>query len=651
MFLRLTLALTTTLALLVTQSARAADARVPLASFVQDEQFSRPRLSPDGEHVAIIVKLAQGDRFIPTVTVYSLPDLKIVSAVRLPAFQVPLDMAWTSNSRLAIAKGIEVGTRERPQSTGEILAVDMDGARPEYLYGYHMFSESSRGDRIADDHGGATFAALPHPRNNHLLINAHEWNTERSHLYDINALNASRKALADINMPYLKFVMQPDMTPRYAYGSDEKNHFVLYRRDDTSGAWTLQPQEPGEQLVPRVFSADGLAVYGTWNKNGGPDKVVRQDVASGARVTLASHNKSNVDLIMENALGVPFAAGSELGIPHLSYFDPQDPDTKLHQALSAQFPGAFVSFINYSDNGSKLLFGVTSDRDPGSYYLYDKQTNNAALLFATMQQIDPDQMAERRPVHYTARDGLDLYGYLTLPKHAAGVKLPMVLLPHGGPHGIRDTWFYDNDAQFLASRGYAVLQVNYRGSIGRGARFQLAGYRHWGDAIQDDLIDGVKWAVSQGEVDGGRVCVFGASFGAYSALMLPARAPGMFKCAVGYAGVYDLPLLYKRDDVGGEARLQNSLGSYIGTDQAEMAKFSPDRLADKITVPVLLVHGGKDKVAPIEHAYLMRDALTKAGHAPEWMEVPYEGHGFYDSKNVSAFYGKLEAFLQKNIGQ
>jgi dipeptidyl aminopeptidase/acylaminoacyl peptidase len=192
--------------------------------------------------------------------------------------------------------------------------------------------------------------------------------------------------------------------------------------------------------------------------------------------------------------------------------------------------------------------------------------------------------------------------------------------------------------------------VNFRGSGGRGVNFQEAGYRQWGNKVQDDIIDGLKWTIAQGEVDGSRVCSYGSSFGGYSALMLAARAPSMFKCAVGYAGVYDLNLLQSSDQYRGNKAAQSVIARYVGTDKQELDRNSPVTLAANIKAPVLLVHGGKDKRAPLQHAEEMREALTKAGNAPEWLVAPNEGHGFYDTANRTAFYEKLEAFLARNIG-
>jgi dipeptidyl aminopeptidase/acylaminoacyl peptidase len=349
----------------------------------------------------------------------------------------------------------------------------------------------------------------------------------------------------------------------------------------------------------------------------------------------------------------PFAAIRNIGIPNVRYLDADSPNTKLHKDLSQQFPGSIVNFINFTDDGNKLLFGVASDRDPGSYFLYDKKSGTANLLFSTSEEIDPEQMAERRPFAFKARDGLELFGYITVPKNTDTnkQKLPMVLIPHGGPFGISDSWYFDEDAQFLASRGYAVLQINFRGSGGRGETFRESGFTHWGNLIQDDLIDGVKAAIAQGGIDSKRICTFGTSFGGYSALMLAAREPDMFKCAVGYAGVYDLAYIFKEDHVTANKGSIAFFKRTMGENEDELARQSPAKQAEKIKIPVWLVHGGKDEVSPPEHAKRMREALIKAGHPPEWTMEPDEGHGFYDTQRRKEFYEKLEKFLYLHIGQ
>ncbi|HEU4373282.1 MAG TPA: S9 family peptidase [Telluria sp.] len=633
-------------------AVHAADALIPVESFVEERQFGQPRLSPDGKHIALNVRIKRGDRTVPTMTVYTLPELQVVSTIAMPNYEIPINFAWISNRRLVLAKGLELGLRERPVATGEVVALDFDGSKQEYLYGYKGFKQSSRGDRYGDDHGKAAPAHVPQARDGHVFLGTHEWTSNHSLLYDVNTGNAARKLLADIPMKDLGFLFQNDAKPRFAYGDDDNNYAVLFRRDDASGEWRkVDPATLGAFYHPFAFTPDNSAVYASQSDNGGPSRVVRDDMQTGQRTVVAPAIGGDVDIVEFSAAPrVPFAVASTTGIPKARYLNDSAPDAILHKTLSAQFPDAYVHFVNFTDDGQKLLFEVQSDRDPGSYYVFDKQTGKAAMLFANMPLIDSDQMAERKPVSFAARDGVVITGYLTVPKNPGNKRLPMVLLPHGGPFDIKDEWYFDDDSQFLASRGYAVLQVNFRGSGGRGVGFRQAGFRQWGGKILDDLIDGVKWANGRADIDPARVCVYGISYGGYAALMLPVREPAMFKCSVGYAGRYDMITKYDQRGIKGDTRLTNYLIRTMGDDPAVLAANSPSRLADQIKVPVLLIHGAKDKTTDIEQANAMREALTRAGRPPEWLMFEREGHGFYDSEHRKEVYQRLEAFLAKHIG-
>lgn len=471
-------------------------------------------------------------------------------------------------------------------------------------------------------------------------------------LYDVDSVTASRRTVAEIRRPGFSFLLEAGVTPRFAHGCESDLSHTIFRFDERSSAWEPFAVKPGEVLIPMTISSDGKELLATVAEQGAPAKLIRQGIAGSERRVLAEDAVGDIGLIERGPFrSGPFAAGTSLGMPTLRYFDPASPMAQLHAALSAQFPGRFVHFRNFSRDGEKLLFSVASDRDPGAFYLFDRATGRASLLFASKPWIEPERMAEQRPIRFAARDGLELHGYLTLPPDRGDRKLPLVLLPHGGPHGVNDDWFFDTDAQFLASRGYAVLQVNIRGSSGRGEKFDALGHRQWGGQMVDDLIDGVRWTLAQGFVDAERICAHGASYGAYAAMMSAIRTPGMFKCAVGYAGLYDLAMIYDEYDAKSSATSYNYTVKVIGRDAAELAATSPTRQADKLTIPVLLVHGADDGVTPRAQVEAMRDALKKVGRPPEWFVVEDEGHGFYAPKNRRAFYEKLEAFLAKHIGE
>ena len=629
-------------------------APVPIQSFVKQEQYAQPRISPDGKHLAVTVRVPIGKREVPTMTFYSLPDLKIESVVRLPVYQVPLDYYWVSDTRLVVRKGREEGSREAPSSYGEVLAMEYDGKKQEYLYGYERFANAPRNSGFADDYGSANISDVPTSRNGRVFLSSNLWNTDFSELLDVDAARGSRRTVARVPYPHFTFSVQNDGKPRFASGANDDAVFTLLRREGDTAAWNrVPPAKTGARLLPFAFSADDREFMAWHSQDGEPDKLVREDLATGARrVVAADRDGSIASPMFGTSRDLPIATFTTVGIPQVRYLEAEtNPDVALHRQIAAQFPGNTVRFIDVTQDGGKLLFIVQSDRDPGTYYLFDRKTGQADMLFAAMDTLEPDAMAERRPVSFKARDGLPLHGYLTLPRQPAAGKLPLVLIPHGGPHGSYDSWYFDTDAQFLANRGYAVLQVNFRGSAGRGESFREAGYRQWHGKIMDDLVDGVRWATGQANIDGNRMCVFGASFGGYAALTLASREPALFKCAIGYAGVYDLKLFFQEDAAKRSKRTRSFYKHYVGDDIKELDRISPALHADTIKAPVLLIHGGKDTIAPKEHALRMRDALTKAGQPPEWYYVDYEWHGFYDTENQVEVYRRLESFLAKHIGK
>jgi len=628
-----------------------AQAAVPLAAFVHEDQYYNPRLAPDGKHIAITTRVPDGDRFVPVLTMYSLPDMKITGAMRFPKFELPVSYQWVSPTRLVVAKGREIGSREAPVATGELVATNLDGSKQEYLFGQDMWKSSSRGDRYGDDYAFGYIEDVSKKRDGHLFVTSRSWRGKSTMLYDIDSVRATRKLIASVPEQDMTFVLQKSGLPRFAFGTDQQSHGVEYRFDDASGRWNKIEKDTGRRYMPLQFSEDDRDFIAVHSAKGEPDRLVSENLATGERKVLFADPVGSAGSFIYTRDSLPIGAESAIGIPKARYFDETNADVLLHKQLSAQFPGQALHFIDFSDDGKTLLFRVRSDRDPGSYYLFDRTTMKADMLFSAMEAIDPEQMAERRPISFKARDGLELHGFVTMPAHAAGAKLPLVLLPHGGPHGVHDDWYFDEDAQFLASRGYAVLQVNYRGSAGRGVNFKEAGYRQWGGKVLDDLEDGTRWLIAQGEVDGNRACAYGASFGAYASLMLATRDSNLFKCAVGYVGVYDLKLLAKPENNRQDDVMAATFRKYVGDDKAELDRISPVMLAAKIKVPVFLVHGGNDKIAPVEHAHAMRAALTAVGRPPEWFLAPTERHGFYDTANRTAFYEKLEAFLARNIGK
>jgi dipeptidyl aminopeptidase/acylaminoacyl peptidase len=619
---------------------------IPVENFARHASYDMPRLSPDGQYLAVSVEDGENH----AVVIYRLSDMSHPSSyLAMPKFQLPADIQWVGPTRLVIEKAKLYGSLDKPLLTGEILATDVDGKHVDAMFSRDWNLESHGNLRTVDD-GYATVAGLPPKANNHFYMQAYTWNDQDgTFLYDVDAISGTRHLISQIGTKDMSFVVDSQGKPRYAWGQDDANNFVVYQQ--INGGWAPLPKAvDGSTFQPVAFSTDQQHLYAYASTKGGPSALVLFNADGTGRQVLAKDDFGSIAHVQWTPANQPFAATTATGIPTPIVIDGKEHLAGLYMALSKKFPDDFVDFTSFSEDGSKFVFVVSSDRNPGDYYLFDTQHNTIRKLFSVAEGMDRTKLGTRTPMRFTASDGTPLEAILTVPTGASMNDLPMVLLPHGGPFDIRDDWFYDNDAQFLASRGYLVLQVNYRGSGGRGPDFVKSGYGKWGTRIQQDLIDAVKWAEAQHYADPKRVCVYGASFGGYSAMMTAIRAPDLFKCAVGYAGIYDLAMMYDKGDIKDNANGISYLNAAIGKDPAVLAANSPDKLADKINVPVLLIHGEDDQRAPFAQAKAMRAALDAAHKPYEWLTKSGEGHGFYSEQNNVDLYNHLQAFLAKYIG-
>ena len=326
----------------------------------------------------------------------------------------------------------------------------------------------------------------------------------------------------------------------------------------------------------------------------------------------------------------------------------------IQASVDRAMPG-YVNRLSWSRDRNVVLVDSRSDRTPGSLYLLDRKAGKMEWLFDRRPWIKPAEMAPMKAVTYPARDGLPIPAYLTVPKDSPGKDLPMVVVIHGGPWVSGETWGFDPEAQFLASRGYAVLQPNFRGTTRYGWKHFASSFNQWGLAMQDDIEDGVRWAVAQGIADPKRVCLYGGSYGGYATMMGLAKTPDVYRCGINYVGVTDLSLLMTAtwSDNAYSQSVQHTYREMIGDvdrDAARLTATSPVNLADRIKAPVMLVYGGMDARVPIAHGTRMRSALESAGAKPIWIAPEGEGHGFRDLKNQKVFYEAMEKFLDENIG-
>lgn len=320
---------------------------------------------------------------------------------------------------------------------------------------------------------------------------------------------------------------------------------------------------------------------------------------------------------------------------------------KLDKAL----PGLVKLPVDEAGHGAAQVFYAYGDRIPGAFYLYRPGSNQLHRIAECAPWIKPEEMAETKPVTYGTRDGLEIQGYLTLPPGLPGKQLPFIILPHGGPW-VREVWGFDREAQFLANRGYAVLQPNYRSSTGYGEAFVKAGYKQYGLKIQDDITDGVQWAIEQAIADPKRVAIFGCSFGGYATMVGLTQTPELYRCGINYSGVTDLnrPLRHATDRA---PKLAHSFArTRIGDFRREkdlLKEVSLLNHVENIQAPVLLIYGGRDRVVDIEQGRRLEKELKAKKKTYEFIYEPLEGHGFHTPTNIFKLYNRIDAFLDKHM--
>ena len=321
------------------------------------------------------------------------------------------------------------------------------------------------------------------------------------------------------------------------------------------------------------------------------------------------------------------------------------PEAKRFRTLLDQFAGLQLSVVSSSLDGSTAVYHVMSDVYSGFYYLW--QDDELKFLFKRYPDLDTSKLLGVEPIIIKARDGTGINGYLTKATQGAG---PTVMLIHGGPHGIRDLWSFNNEVQMLAAQGFNVIQVNFRGSGGYGESFAELGYGEWGRHIQYDIIDTTRWAIEQNIALPDKLCIMGGSFGAYSAVQSAILEPELYQCAVAAAGIYDLPMLYKKGDVKDVYSGKAYLDEVLGTDEAILRAYSPVHHIDKLKAKLLIVHGEADQRAPIQHARVLMGALDDAGIAYESQIEAGEGHGLLSLENRLEYFRTVSRFIHAAIG-
>lgn len=480
-------------------------------------------------------------------------------------------------------------------------------------------------------------------------------NRDDAHLHDVYHLDLRTNELEQVaknpgNVTH--WVPDAELRVRAALASTDSGGVNLLVREDVAAKWsTLIEWDADDALTsgPVAFTLEGDSLYLLDSREANAAQLVTFDLHSLATEIIAADREYDVSEVMihPDTRKVQLVSFVKARAEHVVLDKSIARDIEAIRGLN---PGdSSISHRTHADDVWVVTF--TEDRRPISYYSYDRRSKEGTFLFHARPTLAEYTLAEMEPVTITARDGLTLHGYLTLPPGAGRRHLPLVLNVHGGPWH-RDMWGYDPESQWLANRGYAVLQVNFRGSTGYGKTFLNAGDREWGAKMHDDLVDAVRWALDQGIADPQRVAIYGGSYGGYAALVGATFTPDLFRCAVDIVGPSNLITFINTIPPYWSSYL-SMLHRRVGDPQKDrefLESRSPLFHVDRIKIPLLIAQGANDPRVKQAESEQIVAAMLEKGIDHEYLLFPDEGHGFAKPESRLKFYAAAEKFLARHLG-
>jgi dipeptidyl aminopeptidase/acylaminoacyl peptidase len=614
-----------------------ASAAPSIADFAAEADFGTPTLSPDGQKIAYVAHAKDGR----VLVVEDLATHK--TRPLLSATSDTYEISWCrfkNDDRLLCGFAGTIFADGQPYPQSRLVAVDVSGAdKPRVLIKNSGRRDTQFQDRIVD-------WQVNDPR--HVLIEL-TGESDYGPFPSVNSLDVysgTSRMVERSRIPITDWHTDRQGVVRFGSGYDEhQSQYVTRDKDDapwrTLAKWDLGSHE---QFDVYGFGTDPEMLLVS-DQYKGRSAVFEMDLTEkNERQLLFAQPEVDVDGPIywpTDHRVVGFRYQNEW--PQRMLIDTEA--ARVYASLDRAIPNANNWVLDSSRDGSRLLIASYTDVRPANYYLLDSRAHQLQLIGSENPALAKTALSPMKPVKIKGPGGITLPGYLTLPAGSQGKKLPMVVYPHGGPYA-RDDWGFDSMVQFMASRGYAVLQVNYRGSTGYGDEWLDAGLRNWGTVMVDDISAATRWAIAEGIADPAHTCIVGWSYGGYAALMSAVREPDLYRCVVSIAGVSDLRALYEQEQrfYGGRYRAKYSIGS----DVDELKAGSPLRAPEKITAPVLMVHGDDDIQVNVDHSKRMARALKSAGKKYELVIIEDGNHSLSRYEWRQTLLTKLEAFLATN---
>lgn len=612
------------------------------------------KLSPLGNYLAVLKEIDEKRR----VVVFDYPSMKYRSALVYPGDNEVGSFWWANDDRIIATIVEDFSGLESGRSYGELFAMNADGSKPKHVFGFRAGARSERLTRIpqiSNEYASAYIIDYLDDDPEEILINIRYWSrgfsnvTEAAHL-NIYTGKLSQKVRAPVSNSSM--ASDSDGNIRFAFSTNDDQDSVIHQRDLETRRWSVFSKTPYGQggMQPLKIAEDGR-IYVSYGPGDGPAGIYLLEPKTQKLEKIYQHDLVDAYLRLDrndDIYGVEVMPDKLKFVP----LDSKHPRSKLIKALAKIFPDSVPTITSGTRDNSLLVARLVNPGKTPEFYLYNSKEKKLELLFDSRPDFDDKLLANQRPVMITARDGMEMHGYLNLPAGHEAKNLPFIIVPHGGPHGPRDEWGFDWFAGILPAAGYATLQINYRGSGGYGVKYERAGHREWAKKMQDDLTDATQWAIRQGIADPERVCIFGWSYGGYATVMSISREPDLYKCAAAGAGVYDNEIQYNQADFASQTRWgKKYMDKVIGSTKQDRLFASPAHYVHKIKTPLLLVHGEEDARVPVEHLDSLLKAYKKADKKrPEVLRLKKEAHTPRAEKNFIKMWTTILAFVEKHIG-
>jgi dipeptidyl aminopeptidase/acylaminoacyl peptidase len=625
----------------------------PVEDFASLPEIEQLTLSPSGDYVAFLLN-RDGDTALVTRSSDGGKDVHVVAKSNNEIFRIAR-YYWVGDDRLLISVRYPEKRQGVDTVEGRLIAVNRDGSElQQELFGRRLFgfdAVRNPNPQFQD----AIVGMLPNdPR--HVLIALKLTDPVQPDVYLLDVKTGERKLVQNHWAGITHWMADQEGRVRIGVAMLHSPPGVLVKTRQ-SDEWITPAalkdwHRQGKRVMPLGFDLDSDILYFSAEYKG-KAAVFRLNIAdSQANPELVF---SDPDYDINGKLMYRSRPGRPIGAAYLAddlqsvYWD--ESGKALQQRVDAVLPGRTNYLASSSDDGSKHIVYSFGPQQPPEYYLLNERTNRIALYSETYPRLKPESLSPSRTVRIRARDGLELTGYLTIPKSGPEQNLPAVVLPHGGPWS-RDINSFDYWTQFFASRGWAVLRVNFRGSAGFGQEFESAGFGRWGLEMQDDLTDSVNWLRDQNIARADRICIVGGSYGGYAAMMGLAKTPELYRCGVSFAGVADL--LDFITHLNQYASIRDMIDQRLGgwwSDHARLKDTSPVNLATAIRSPLLIVHGEMDRRVPVDQSRDMASALKAAGADYQYLEMPLADHHLSRQEDRLLFFKTMDQFLQRYLSQ